>query len=300
MLRSRLTRRRLVNVVFLPLLLALMATCGGDKAIDSTPVGPPAAPPAAVATIAPPATSLPGMSCGVPAVSAPAERCPEGGSGQFGDQVNAAIHKLMDQQPDIFDGMTILDLPSYRVGLLKNLEAAGLCAQWDKDNEGHREIMVKNSNAFSEQYHVSTSGGAVRYAPGAFRATCYPANFPVNPKPLEQRGDCALPSSRDYGCDRTGRPRFLDTMEAIVAATIATRPDLVRDGYVVEGQWNAYRAEVVKQFRARGYCAMVDERGEIAVKNSNEFSEQYLTEYSWRLLRRGEESWTATCRPATF
>jgi hypothetical protein len=240
------------------------------------------------------------MSCGVPAVSAPAERCLEGGAGLFGSQVNAAIQRLMDQQPDLFDGTAILDLPRYRVGLLRNLEAAGLCAQWDEDHDGHRELMVKNGNELSEQYHVSTSGGAVRWAPGAFRATCTPANFPVNPQPLEPRGDCALPSSRDLGCERLGKPRFLEVMNAIVQQTIDTRPDLVQDGYLVEGQWNAYRAEVVRQFRARGFCAIVDSRGEIAVKSSNEFSEQYLTEYSWRLLRRGEEAWTATCQPATF
>jgi hypothetical protein len=289
-----------VNAVSLLAVLALLATCGGDNAVDSTPMEPPPAAAAPAATAAPANTPLPGMSCRVPAVSAPAERCPLGGSGQFGDQVNAAIQKLMNDQPEIFDGIAIRDVPGYRVGVLKNLEAAGLCAQWDEDNEGHREIMIKNSNDFSEQYHISTSGNTVRWAPGAFRATCYPANFPVNPKPLEQRGDCALPSSRDYGCDRTGKPRFLDVMDAIVNNTIQTRPDLLQDGYVVHGQWDAYRAEVVRQFRARGYCAMVDDRGEIAVKNSNDFSEQYLTEYSWRLLRRGEEAWTATCRPATF
>jgi len=282
-------------------LLLVVASCGGDPAGDSTPAEPPAAPAPAVPAAAVPASPpLPGMSCGVPPVSAAAERCSSGGSSQFGDQVNAAIQRLMDQQPDIFDGIAIRDIPSYRVGVLKNLEAAGLCAQWDVDNEGHREIMVKSSNDFSEQYHISTSSGTVRWAPGAFRATCYPANFPVNPRPLEPRGDCALPSSRDYGCSRGGKPQFVDVMDAIVTATIQNRPDLLQDGYVVDGKWNEYRAEVVRQFRARGYCAMVDDRGEIAVKNSNDFSEQYLTEYSWRLLRRGEDAWTATCRPATF
>lgn len=292
-------RSRFVRACLFPALLLVIATCSGDKPVDSTPVDAPAGP-APVATAAPARTPLPGMSCNLPGVSAPAARCPEGGTGQFGDQVNAAIHRLMAEQPQIFDGNAIVDLPRYRVGVLKNLEAAGLCAQWDEDNEGHREIMVKNSNDFSEQYHISTSGGAVRYAPGAFRATCYPANFPVNPRPLDQRGDCSLPSSRDYACDRVGKPQFLDVMEAIVNTTIQSRPDLLQDGYVVDGKWNEYRAEVVRQFRARGYCAMVDDRGEIAVKNSNEFSEQYLTEFSWRLLRRGEEAWTATCRPATF
>lgn len=297
---SKVSRRRRVRVVFVPIVLLILTTCGGEDAVDSTPAGPPAAPAAPVATAMPANTPLPGMSCRVPAVSAPAERCTEGGAGAFAEQVNAAIERLAAEQPDIFGGMAIRDLPRYRVGVLENLEAAGLCAQWDEDNEGHREIMVKNNNDFSEQYHVSTSSGTIRYAPGAFRATCVPANFPVNPKPLPQRGDCALPSSRDYGCERYGKPQFLDVMEAIVNTTIQTRPDLLRDGYVVEGKWDEYRAEVVRQFRARGYCAMVDDRGEIAVKGSNEFSEQYLTEFSWRLLRRGEEAWTATCRPATF
>lgn len=277
-----------------------LSTCGGDKPGDNAPVVETTGPAAPAATAAPARTPLPGMSCNLPAVTKPADRCQEGGTGVFGEAVNAAISRLMEQQPQIFDGMAIRDLPRYRVGVLKNLEAAGLCAQWDEDNEGHREIMVKNTNDYSEQYHVSTSSGNVRWAPGAFRATCHPANFPVNPKPLEQRGDCPLPSSRDYACDRQGKPQFLDVMEAIVTNTIQTRPDLLQDGYVVYGKWDEYRAEVVRQFRARGFCAMVDERGEIAVKNSNEFSEQYLTEYSWRLLRRGDEAWTATCRPAAF
>src|SRR5690242_5486005 len=111
--------------------LLVVVSCGGHPAADSTPAEPPAAPAApAVATAMPAGTPLPGLSCGVPPVSAAAERCALEGSGQFGDQVNAAIQRLMDQQPDIFDGIAIRDTPRYRVGVLRNLEAVGLCAQW--------------------------------------------------------------------------------------------------------------------------------------------------------------------------
>src|SRR5215213_11505976 len=109
----------------------ILASCGGDKPSDSTP--PVTQPPAAVvvATPTPSPTALPGMSCKLPAVASPANRCDRESTGQFIPAVDSAIQKLMHDRPAIFDGNVIKDLPAYRVGVLNNLEAAGYCAQWD-------------------------------------------------------------------------------------------------------------------------------------------------------------------------
>jgi hypothetical protein len=291
-------RSRLGWVASLGAVGLLVATCGGDKPSDSTPpvTQPPA--PVAVATPTPAPTALPGMSCNLPAVSAPANRCERESTGQFIPAVDGAIAKLQREQPSIFDGNLIKDLPAYRVGVLKNLEAQGLCVEWDADRQGHREIMVKNTNSYSEQYNISLSNGNLRNGDGAYRSTCYPANFPVNPQPLGQRGDCKLPSSRDFGCDRLTNPQFVGLMDSVVAEVIKERPDLVRDDYIV-GSWDAYHNAIIQKLLARGYCAVFNVT-EISVKNTNDFSEQYQMEYSWAQLRKGTQSYKVTCRPATF
>ena len=280
-------------------LFLFLAACGGDKVSDSTP--PETLPPAPAETVTtPPAagTPLPGMSCNLPPVAQETGNCPREGDGQFIAYVDAAIQKARSQRPGIFDGNQVLDVPAYRVLVHDNLRDAGLCVQWDRDRDGHREIMVKNSNAFSEHYVISASNGTVRSGYGAYRATCYPANFPVSPQPLEQRGDCALASSREYGCDRSGSPKFVGLMDEIVADIERRRTDLVRNGQMV-GSWDAYHQEIISGFRAKGFCAIWDGK-EIAIKNNNEFSEQYQAQFSWGELRRGTQAWRSTCRPAAF
>jgi len=291
-------RSRSVRLSSLAALTLVLAMCGGDKPSDSTPptTEPPA--PAATAAATPTGTPLPGMSCNLPAVTHEANSCERQETGDFISAVDAAISRLMSQEPSIFDGNVIRDLPRYRVGVLRNLEAAGLCAAWDKDREGHRELMVKNSNAYSEQYNVAVSNGTVRMGLSAYRSTCRPANFPVNPEPLGQRGDCRLPSSREYGCERSGTPQFAGLMDQIVAQIEKDRTDLVRDGWMV-GSWDEYHQQIINGFIARGYCAIWDGK-EIAIKNSNDFNEQYQAQFSWGQLRRGEQAWRSTCRPAAF
>jgi hypothetical protein len=293
------SRSRSVRVSSLAALTFVLATCSGDKPTDSTPpdTQPPA--PAATATTAPAAaTPLPGMSCNLPAVTVEATHCPREGSANHGHAVDAAIQRAMSQRPDIFSGNQILDIPLYRVLVHDNLKAAGYCVQWDADREGHREIMVKDVNTYSEHYTISASNGTVRSGFGAYRATCYPANFPVNPQPLGQRGDCAMPSSREYGCDRTGGAKFAGLMDEVVAQIEKNRTDLVRDGWMV-GSWDAYHEQIIAGFKSRGYCAIWDGK-EIAIKNNNDFSEQYQAQYSWGQLRRGDQAWRSTCKPAAF
>jgi hypothetical protein len=289
---------RRVKAPWVAAAVVALASCSDDKPVDSTPPEAPPPAPAATAVAAPAGTPLPGTSCNVPAVSKPADRCLRETQGDFVLQVDAAIQKLMAEQPDIFSGEFIRDIPRYRVGVTRNLEAAGLCVQWDDDRNGHRELMVKNTNSYSEQYHIEVSSGEVRMGNGAYRATCYPANFPVNPEPLGQRGDCRLPSSRDYGCTRTGNPQFVGLMDEVVNEVSRERPDLVRDGWLV-GSWSQYEDAVVQKLLGRGYCAVFHIE-EVSVKNTNDFSEQYKLAFSWGQLRRASDSWRATCRPATF
>jgi hypothetical protein len=293
------SRSRLGLVVSVAAVGLIVVKCGGDKPADSA--APPATGPAPAAAIAstptPAASPLPGMSCNLPAVSKESDSCVREATGDFIPQVDAAIQKTMSQYPQYFDGATILDLPRFRVAVLNNVQASGLCVQWDADRDGHRELMVKNSNGYSEQYHIETSGGQVRMGEGAYRSTCHPANFPVNPQALGQRGDCALPSSREYGCDRNSS-RFLGLIEGIYDDIARARPDLVQGDDLV-GDPNKYYDEVISRLKAKGYCAVFDGE-EIALKNTNEFSEQFHVLTSFGKVRRGGGEYRVTCAPAAF
>ena len=275
----------------------MMAGCGGDKPSSSTPPEP-APVTTAAPTSRPTGTPLPGTSCNLPAVSGPRERCVMEATGDFITQMDAAIAAV---PPGVVDGNQIRHLGRYRLAVLQNLERAGLCAQWGEDRDGHREIMVKNSNAFHEQYHIDASNGTIRNGNGAYRATCYPAGFPINPQPLEVRGDCNhLPASRSYGCDRAGTPQLLGAVEQAAGDVQRERPHLVDRGYLVSTDvWNEYHDAVVAKLRARGYCAFFNVI-EISIKNTSELSEQYSMEYSWGQLRTGTDMWRSTCVPASF
>lgn len=280
---------------WVPLVVAVLVPSCGDKPSSSSP---PITPTPAAATAAPTATGtpLPGTQCNLPPVTRPRDYCQREATGDFIDQVDAAIR---DVPAGVVDGNQIKDLGAYRLAVFRNLERAGLCVQWGEDREGHREIQVKSSNAYSEQYHIEASNGTIRNGLGAYRATCYPASFPLNPQPLEPRGDCKhLPASRSYGCDRAGSPQFVGLVESVAAEVQRERPHLVSQGYLV-GSWDEYHDAVVQKLRARGYCAYFNVT-EISLKNTSDFSEQYQLEFSWGQLRQGTEMWRATCRPASF
>jgi hypothetical protein len=96
--------------------------------------------------------------------------------------VDAAVNRLMSENPALFDfgdvsTPRVKDTTAYYSGVLSNLRAAGFCANFDG-----AEVQVKNTNDFSEQYDVLLSDGAVRRGPGAYRLTCAPASFPLDPE----------------------------------------------------------------------------------------------------------------------
>ena len=163
---------------------AVSLSCGGS----STPTTPPSAAP----TVAP--TTAPSVA---PSASPGASSC-RYGKGQvttfcdrqtsaFSAEVDAAITLLTRQHPEIFDltqqagegGYKVLMPNEYYAGVIQNLEAAGFCAGYD-----FVELQLKNSSSFSEQYDIMLGSGHVRRGAGAYRATCSPPNFPLDPEDL--------------------------------------------------------------------------------------------------------------------
>jgi hypothetical protein len=105
-------------------------------------------------------------------------------------------------------------------------------------------------------------------------------------------------------CPRTS-PSFLNDVFAAIDTLAERRPDLFdfNDQRGDKG-WRVhkpveYHHEVVKILIERGFCAIYDGE-EIAVKNTNAFSDQYDIHLWQGYVRRGAGSYMATCRPAWF
>jgi hypothetical protein len=109
------------------------------------------------------------------------------GAAAFVSEVDSAIEQLAREQPSIFNlndqagpgGYRILDAERYYAGVIRILQGRDFCAGFDLV-----ELQLKNSSDFSEQFDIMTSTGHVRRGAGAYRATCSPANFPLNPEDL--------------------------------------------------------------------------------------------------------------------
>ena len=102
--------------------------------------------------------------------------------GQFVEEMDGAISQLMRDNPALFDladgaNPRVRDAAAYYAGVVRNLQAAGFCANFDG-----AEVQVKETNDFSEQYDVLLSDGGVRRGTGAYRLTCAPASFPLDPE----------------------------------------------------------------------------------------------------------------------
>ncbi len=162
----------------LALVLLFAVACGGGSS--------PATPPSTPAT-----TVNPGPTPTPPPVAA---GCPLGyGSGRFtcqGDtpgllpQVDSAIDKLVEQQPQLFDtnnppatgGFLIYNIDAFYAGVIANLQAQGLCGQVDAAKE---KLSVKENNSYSENYDIVTAQNRIRRGEKTYLVTCTPANFPL-------------------------------------------------------------------------------------------------------------------------
>jgi hypothetical protein len=294
--------RSLSRAFVLPLML-LLGSCGDG---DQTPASP--------ATPAPTPVAVTPTPTPTPAARSNCERIGMGtGSGvncprqsaNFQREVDEAIAKLRADRPDLFSGRNVLSIGQYLLGVTANLEAMGLCANFDGE-----EMQVKDSNDFNDQYHILTSNQQYRDGTGSYRVTCYPAAFPTPSAPPPQRAPgCSLnlPPSRDVGCGREN-PAFLPLVDAAIQKVADEHPEILDKNQVSGGQgWykilnpEAYFREVVNNLQARGVCAWYDGE-ELAVKNENESSDQYdILAGEWPgYTRRGEGSYRTTCYPAAF
>jgi hypothetical protein len=111
---------------------------------------------------------------------------------------------------------------------------------------------------------------------------------PAAPTPIH---GCGLPRGTGLGrdCPRES-PEFMDAMNTAIDKTLDEHPEFFAGGINV----GAYMDEVVENLRRAGFCALNDGE-EIAVKKTNDFSEQYdIISSGGHVLR----AYMATCRPA--
>jgi hypothetical protein len=115
---------------------------------------------------------------------------------------------------------------------------------------------------------------------------------------------CRLPPGTGSGenCPRIS-PVFLGDVQDAINQLIQAQPTLfvkqACEGCYVVTDPDAYISGVVQQLSRRGLCATYDGE-ELAVKNSNDFSEQYDILSAGNAVRSGGESYRATCKPAWF
>jgi hypothetical protein len=145
-----------------------------------------------------------------------------------------------------------------------------------------------------------------RPTPAAAAAVATPAPTPEpTPVPAASLG-CGAPPVADpaLDCPRTSGSYQHIVTEAL-ARLAAESPQLFDFGdrrgalgYLIKNH-PAYYAGVLDHIRAQGACAVFDGE-EIALKMSNEFSDQYKIMTSTGHVQTGPSVYRATCRPPAF
>jgi hypothetical protein len=149
--------------------------------ITNVPTPPPTPTPAPTAT--PPPTSTPTPSptstpppggqirvlCS-PAYAPDGLNCPKNPNPAFVGDVEAAIMKLVREQPQLFSGYTVLDRVAYYNGVFQNLYDAGLCAAMDAEEVAVSTIANRHDR---ENYQILTSMGKYRTGPNSHISACH-------------------------------------------------------------------------------------------------------------------------------
>lgn len=297
---------RLVYGLFLPatlLAVSLLPGCGGS---DSPSAAPTPAPTAAPTPVPVPTPNLPGMaSCSkLPMGTEVGVRCDMSGP-TFQTELEQAVAEVRRDQPNIFretSGGTFITSPGrFFVGVIENLDKKGLCAGFDTE-----EIQIKNSNAFNDQFHLRTSRGFLRFGPSIYRATCFPAAFPLPPPPFLPNNGCKLAPSREITCWREEENNYLSDVERSIDDVMRDHPEVFDFNVHAPGanwpgvqDFDRYHELVVRSLIAKGYCAIFDTE-EIQVKKESRFSEHFDIHLGDGYVRRGEGSYRSTCWPAAF
>ena len=163
--------------------------------------------------------------------------------------------------------------------------------------------------AVSVSVHTGCGSSTTPAAPTPTpEATPTPAPTPT-PQPLSVIPPCPLPASKPTGPDCQDHPgRFTAAIFAAQGRVEKVRPDLlnfgdVNGGYAVRDVI-AYQTAVVAALGEAGYCGKVDHEGEIAVKTSNDYNEQWLivSHAGWGqpISKYVTHKYKGECVPSTF
>jgi hypothetical protein len=296
---------RQVAVAAVAVLSSFLSVCGGNSQPAAPPVQNPTPAPAAAPTPLPSPDAVFSCHLGDGTTSYGCQRT----SPAFLKEVNEAIDKVAAEHPEVFDltqqlgegGFKVVSPGQYYVGVMRNLQAMGFCANFDGE-----EMQVKNSNDFNDQYHIMTSSNYVRRGASSYRATCSPASFPIGGANLPtQRADCSFPPSRYIACGRETQS-YLADVDASIAALAQKHPELFDFNDVQSGtDWfkvvnvQGYIDGMIGEMRAKGYCAMFDGE-ELVAKTSNVYTDHYDILTGDDHVRRGEGSYRVSCYPAAF
>ena len=158
---------------------------------------------------------------------------------------------------------------------------------------------------------ITRSGSGVPSLAIVASPACWTSHSkPIPVDPSTPRVACGIGAGTGDGleehCPRTSAS-YLSEVDAAINRVVDRHPELVdRDRRAgAGGFWvqdiDGFFDEVVKEIADGSHlCAVVDGDLEIAVKRTNDFSEQYKLMWSSGYLRRGDSSYRATCSPAWF
>ena len=133
-----------------------------------------------------------------------------------------------------------------------------------------------------------------------------PSPTAIAPTPVPTPPGCGLPpgTGSGTGCRRELPAFALDVNHAIAKAQ-NEHPEWFDFSQHQGGlsyrvlRRDEYIAEVVTNLEWRGLCALYD-GVEVAVKNANDYNEQYNVHTSQGFVRWGAGAYISTCRPAWF
>jgi hypothetical protein len=140
-----------------------------------TPAPTPTPPPASNPTPTPAPSSTPPPSGQIQVLCSPAYapdglNCPRNPNPAFVGDVEAAILKLVREQPQLFSGYSVLDRVAYYNGVFQNLHDAGLCAAPDGEEVAISTIANRHDR---ENYQILTSMGKYRTGPNSHISACH-------------------------------------------------------------------------------------------------------------------------------
>jgi len=159
---------------------------------------------------------------------------------------------------------------------------------------------------------LASCGGSSSPAQQTPVAVATPTPTPVPtppPKALSVIPACTLPASRPANPDcQKPTARISGAVNAAIDRAMAARPELFDFKDLNGGprilDYNAYMTAVVAAIGEAGLCGKVDAEGEIGVKTSNSFNEQWIiaSRAGWNppsgnwVIRK----YVGSCSPATF